>query len=635
MDKAPASPGYRFGAFEVDPRAGELRKHGIRIKLQDQPLRVLCMLLERPGEVVTREELRAALWPADTFVDFDHGLNSAINKLREALSDSADAPRFIETLPRRGYRFTAVVEPLGQPTDAASTVGESSQKPAAPPHAAPQAGPGMRWALALGALAVVAVVSYFLWHRSATPARVHAGKVVLAVLPFDNLSKDPEQEYFSDGFTDEMIAQLGSLQPDRLGVIARASAMRYKHTEKALTQIGQELGASYVLEGAVLRAGDRVRITAALIQTADQTQLWSKSYERDLKDILSVQSDVAGAIAREVEVKLGPQQRQTLAAAPTVNPEAYEAYLKGQYFSQRSTGQGWQEAARYYEQAVEKDPNFALAYANLAITYASIAGQPRAPREVMPKAKAAALRALALDNNLGEGHAALGFVNLYYDWDWQAAQREYSRAFELNPKYIYLRLPYSFFLAAQGKADESVREVHEAQALDPLNIGLRCSEGRLLYYAHRYDEAISRYQKALELEPGHLSNCTWLGLAYLKKRMYAEAIAELRKADIPDARATLPISALSAAYYLSGKKAEGLQRLERLLALRRDRFVSSYDIAVFYAAIGDRKQTLDWLDKAIEERAGLLVYLRVDPIWDSVRDDPRFEKIVKQVGIPQ
>ncbi len=636
MEKAPASPGYRFGAFEVDPRAGELRKHGIRIKLQDQPLRVLSMLLERPGEVVTREELRQKLWPADTFVDFDHGLNSAINKLRDALSDSADAPRFIETLPRRGYRFTGVVEPLGQPADAGAVAGESPQEPAAQPHAAPQARPGMRWALALAALAVVAVVSYFVWHRSATPARVHADKVVLAVLPFDNLSKDPEQEYFSDGLTDEMIAQLGSLQPDRLGVIARASAMRYKHTEKALPQIGQELGASYVLEGAVLRAGDRVRITAALIQTADQTQLWSKSYERDLKDILSVQSDVAGAIAREVEVKLSPEQSQALASPPTVNPEAYEAYLKGQYFYNRSLGPAGDEAAAdYYEQAVKKDPNFALGYASLSLTYASIAGQPRAPREVMPKAKAAALRALALDNNLGEGHAALGFVNLYYDWDWQAAQREYSRAFELNPKYILLRLPRSFFLAARGKADESLREVHEAQALDPLDIGLRCSEGRLLYYAHRYDEAISRYQKALELEPGHLSNCTWLGLAYLKKGMYAEAIAELRKADIPGARSTLPIAALSAAYYLSGKKAEGLQRLERLLALRRNRFVSSYDIAVFYAAIGDRKQTLDWLDKAIEERAGLVVYLRVDPIWDSVRDDPRFEKIIRQVGIPQ
>jgi TolB-like protein/DNA-binding winged helix-turn-helix (wHTH) protein/Flp pilus assembly protein TadD len=635
VERAPASPGYRFGAFEIDPRAGELRKHGIRIKLQDQPFQVLVMLLERPGEVVTREELRQKLWPADTFVDFDHGLNSAINKLREALGDSADAPRFIETLPRRGYRFTGVVEPLGQPVVAGVVAGESHQEPAAPPYAAPQARPGMRWVLALGVLAVIAVVSYFVWKRSATPVRVQAGKVVLAVLPFDNLSKDPEQEYFSDGFTDEMIAQLGSLQPARLGVIARGSAMRYKHTDKALPQIGQELGAGYVLEGAVLRAGDRVRITAALIQTADQTQLWSKTYERDLKDILSVQSDVAGAIAREIEVKLSSEQSQALASPPTVNPEAYEAYLKGQYFYNRSTGQGWTEAFRYYEQAVEKDPTFALAYANLAMAYASIAGQPRAPKEVMPKAKAAALRAVQLDNNLGEAHAALGFVNLYYDWDWQAAQREYGRAFELNPKYVLLRLPNSFFLAAQGKADESLREVHEAQALDPINIGLRCSEGRLLYYAHRYDEAISRYQRALELEPAYLSNCAWLGLAYLKKGMYDAAIAELRKADIPDAHSTLPIAALSAAYYLSGRKADGLQRLERLLALKRNRFVSSYDIAVFYAAIGDRKQTLDWLDKAIEERAGLVVYLRVDPIWDSVRDDPRFEKIVKQVGIPQ
>ena len=313
---------------------------------------------------------------------------------------------------------------------------------------------------------------------------------------------------------------------------------------------------------------------------------------------------------------------------------AYEAYLKGQYFLIRSAGEGWTEAFRYYEQAVEKDPNFALAWASLATTYAGIAGQPRAPREVMPKAKAAALRALALDNNLGEGHAALGYINLYYDWDWQAAQREYSRSFELNPKSVLLRLPYSFFLAAQGKAGESLQEVHEAQALDPLNIGLKCSEGRLLYYARRYDEAISRYQKALELEPGLLSNCAWLGLAYLKKGMYAEAIAELRKADIPDARSTLPIAALSAAYYLSGKKAEGLQRLGRLLALKRQRFVSSHDIALFYAGIGDRQQAFAWLQKAVEERAGLLVYLRVDPIWDSVRNDPRFEKIIRQVGIP-
>jgi TolB-like protein len=370
----------RFGAFELDLRSGELRKKGVRIRLQEQPFEVLTVLLQRPGEVVTREELRSAIWPADTFVDFDNSLNTAINKLREALGDSADSPRFIETLPRRGYRFIA-------PVNGVKPVSASKQ--------------------------------------------LATGKIMLAVLPFDNLSGDREQEYFSDGLTEEMINQLGRLHPERLGVIARTSAMKYKHANKGIDQIGSELGVDYVLEGGVRRAGEHLRITAQLIQVTDQTHLWAESYERDLRDALALQSEVALAIASEINVKLTPQQRTRLANTRPLIPAAYEAYLKGRFYWNKRTADGVKKGIEHFEKAIEKDPSCPLAYVGLADSYGTLGFYAyAAPRD-----------AYVSSYSIGEVCLALGDRNQALDW-LEKAYAERARALvmlKVEPKVDPLR----------------------------------------------------------------------------------------------------------------------------------------------------------------------------------------------------
>src|SRR5712692_5618949 len=459
------SPVYRFGVFQVNLAARELRKHGVRVRLPGQPFCILSMLLEKPGEVLTREEMRQRLWAADTFVDFEHSLNSTIKKLRSALGDSAENSRYIETIPRVGYRFIAPVEegsPKGHATKDAPVAAKDSSVPAAVELLTER-----RWPILLGIsiVLIAALTGYFQWSRTRVRPPPSSGRLMLAVLPFENLTGDAGQEYFSDGLTEEMIAQVGRFDPQRVGVIARTSVMHYKHTQEPLGQIARELGVQYVLEGSVRRDPDKVRISAQLIQVKDQTHLWARQYDRELSSLLSLQGEIAQEIADEFELTLGTHKPAIPISQTALSPQAFEAYdlyLKGQYFWNKRTVQAFQQGIDYFQQAIAKDPSYARAYAGLADSYALLGAYSLAPQtEFMPKARAAALKALQIDETLAEAHTALALITENYDWDWQTAEKEYRRAIELNPNYATAHHWYAEYLTWLGRFDEAFREVSE------------------------------------------------------------------------------------------------------------------------------------------------------------------------------
>src|SRR5438445_5940532 len=487
----------RFGVFDVDPESGELRKCGVEINLPPQPAEVLGLLATSAGQLATREELRQQVWVKETFVDFEHGLNSCIKQIRAALDDHPESPRYIETRPRRGYRFIAPVQEV-----AARPV-----TPGAPSEGLPTTALRIRprrYSIAIVALVLALFATgYFARFAPTRHALSPGDKIMLAVLPFENLTGDPRQEYLSDGLTEEMITQLGRMHPERLGVIARTSAMQYKKTQKGMDQIGRELGVAYVLEGSLRRAGDHVRVSAQLIQVRDQTHLWAESYERDLRDILVLQSDVAQAIAREIALTLSPQQQARMASARPIDPRAYELYSKGRYFWNKRSEVGYTRAIQYFQQAIARDSEYAPAYAGLADAYALLGSMPNVelPRsEAMPRARTAAIKALTLDEGLAEAHTSLAFVQMHFDWDWPAAEREFTRALQLNPGDPPAPHWYAFWLLAHGRAEEALQEVRAAQRLDPLSLIINTDVGEMLYYGRRHDEAIEQGRRALELD---------------------------------------------------------------------------------------------------------------------------------------
>ncbi len=377
-----------------------------------------------------------------------------------------------------------------------------------------------------------------------------------------------------------------------------------------------------------------MRVTANLVQAVPERHLWAQEYERDLRDILALQSDVASAVAREIQVQLTPQEQSHLAKPRSVSPEAYEAYLKGRYYSYPVTPEALSKAISYFEQAIAKDPSYAPAHAALAHSYVLLSGRLLPPKEGMPKANAAALRALELDPNLGEGHASLGSVKLFYDFDWAGAEREFKRALELDSSYPRIHVSMGNYFMARGEVQQSAEEYRRARELDPLSVGSRCSEGRGLYYAHQYDQAIERYKAALEMDPKFVGHCIWLGLAYEQKGMMGEAIAEIQRVISASPNETLPLGALARAYGLMGKREETRRLIRQLTELSKKRYVSPYDFALAYTGLDDRSRALAWLEKAYEERAGLLVYINVDPVFDGLRSDPRFADLLRRIGLP-
>jgi TolB-like protein/DNA-binding winged helix-turn-helix (wHTH) protein/Flp pilus assembly protein TadD len=605
-----------FGVFDMDLETGELRKHGLRVRLQRQPFDVLAVLIGRAGDVVTRAELQQTLWPGNTFVDFDHGLNKAINKIRTALGDSADTPRFVETVARRGYRFLADV-----------TV--SAPPPVVTPGAAPPKR-AWRWmpAASVAAVLAVAALAWIVYSTTRGQPSIHS----LAVLPLESLSSDPSQDYFADGMTDELITELGRISA--LRVISRTSVMSYKHTRKPLREIARELNVDAVVEGTVLRQGDLVRITAQLIDGTSDTHLWSDSYQGELRNALALQNNVARAIAGQIRVNLNPQEQAALRSAPVVNPAAYESYLKGRYFWNKRTANGLSTALAYFNQAIEQDPTYARAYAGLADTYALLGDwqySVMTPKEALPKAKAAAMKAIALDPTLGEGHTSLGFCLDGFDWNFADAGKEFARAIALTPGYATAHHWYAWHLALGRHYDEALVEMRKAQNLDPLSLVINADLAELLSLAHADEEAIRQSRRTLELDPAFGLAHNHLGQAYLHKHMVNEAIVELQKAVTLSGGGATCMANLARAYVAAGRKADAVALLEDLR--KRSNPLHSYasELAVMYTALGDRDQAMAWLERGAAERFNPGVLLR--PGLDPLRGDPRFADLLRRVGL--
>ena len=631
----------RFGVFELDLRAGELRKHGLRIRLQEQPFRVLAMLLEHPGEVVSREELKKRLWPADTFVDFDHGLNKAINKLRVALGDAAESPRFVETMARRGYRFLAEVRVADTPVRGAELASQPQPAPeaAAPPdltgeHASRRRPlPSVVWKASLFALLLLLTASLTAWtlYSGNRPSPVIRS---VAVLPLESLSSDASQDYFADGMTDELISNLGQI--GALRVISRTSVMAYKHVRKPLPQIARELNVDAVVEGTVLRSGDKVRITAQLIEASADKHLWSQSYEGELRDALALQNKVARAIADQIRISLNPKEQAALNHVTVVNPKAYEACLKGRYFWNKRTAAGLKLALAYFNQAIDEDPGYAPAESGLADTYALLADWEygvMTPKEALPKAKAAAIKALDLDSTLGEAHTSLAFCLDVFDWDLDSAGREFQRAIELNPSYATAHQWYASHLIVLGQYDEAIAEIRIAEELDPLSLIISADLADFLVITGSLEESIKESRKAIEMDPNFALAHNQLGQAYLQKHMPDEAVAELQKGVQLSGGSPTIMANLARAYVASGNRSRAAELLGELMNRTKANYSHASEIAKIDVALGDTDQAMKWLERGYEERFNPSVLLR--PGFDPLRSDPRFKDLLRRVGIPR
>jgi TolB-like protein/DNA-binding winged helix-turn-helix (wHTH) protein/cytochrome c-type biogenesis protein CcmH/NrfG len=616
----------RFGVFELDLKSGELRRSGLRVRLPGQPFEILRLLLEKPGELITREELRRTLWPSDTFVDFDHGLNAAVNKLREALGDSADSPRYVETIPRRGYRFLAPVERVGTAsTSAAPEIPAASGE--TPGSVERRRIPAL--AIAAGALAALLVIVLLAARarrdgtaRSATPVRA------IAVLPFEELDAEPGAEYFADGMTEALITRLSQI--GALPVVSRTSVMRYRGSRQPLSRTARELGVDAVIEGTVQRSGGRVRISARLVAAAADRTLWAESYERDFSDVLALQSEVARAVAEEVRARVTPEERARLSWAKTVDPEAYRAYLRGRYFLARGTGRANQLAEKHFRESLAKDPSSAATWAGLA--EAEVYSYP--PREAMPRAKEAALRAVELDPEAPESHAALGLVQTFWDRDWKGAEQSFRRALALAPNASETRCRYAQLLAALGRFDESIAQCRQGAELDPLNANLGHLLGRIYYFARRNDLSTAELRRTLELDPNSYWANFFLAVVSERDGRYDDAVRYWGRAAVLSGVSPSRLAEFEQVYRTKGYRALLQRALVAEQEVRKGQLGSS-SVALRLAALGEKDEALNWLERAYESHTRDLVFVGVDPGYDPLRGEPRFAALVRRIGLPE
>jgi TolB-like protein/DNA-binding winged helix-turn-helix (wHTH) protein/Flp pilus assembly protein TadD len=630
----PAISRYRFGTYEVDAARNELRKSGLRVKLERKPLQLLIDLLDRAGEVVTRTDLQHSLWDDGVFVDFEKGLTVAVTKLRAVLNDSSENPTYIQTVAGEGYRFIAKVEQDPLSSSLMSLAGDSRESAVLPPTPvacqvqvpAFKSRESVLWKRkAQSAAAIVVCVAVFVM-GGATLARrkmahlqaVQTAKIMLVVLPFENLSNDPNQEYFSDGMTEELSAQLGNQDPHRLGVIGRTSAMTYKHSNRTIRDIGRDLAVDYVLEGSVRRDGSQVRITAQLVQVSDQAHVWAHNYDEDMRDLLRLESDLAGEIARQVGVSIAIGQAKKSLQPHIPSPEAHEAYLLGRYNWNKRTTAGWKIGEEYFRRAIKQDPQYAAPYAGLA--------ECRIP---IREARAAALKAIALDPTSGEAHTALGFVQLFRFLDPAAAEPALRQAIELAPNYAQAHYWYGGYLAMVGHLYDAINEGRQAILLDPLSPLFRSGLAGYLSEAGQVDEAVKQLQAVFEMDPQFAVAHESLGLIFAREGKYKEAIEEFQtKARLggdPN------LSAIAYSYALWGKKMEALKMLSQL---QRSGGVPA-EMAVIDLGLGDKEKALAWLEKTYEDHEDdALLYLKEDPIYDPLRSDPRFQSILRRMNFP-
>jgi TolB-like protein/DNA-binding winged helix-turn-helix (wHTH) protein/Tfp pilus assembly protein PilF len=623
-----------FGAYEFNPYSRELRREGMRIRLEGQPLAILEVLLERPGELVTREELQKRLWPEDTFVDFEHSLNAAVKRLRAGLNDSADQPRYVETLARRGYRFVAPVG--GSVADR-----ESEKAVVVPPEPQAQAavGSGRRllWLVVVAAVCVLGLAGWGwrLWrNRQATPALPPVRS--LAVLPLQNLSGDPTQEYLADGMTEELIGRLANIHG--LRVISRTSAMHFKNTQLSVPEIAKTLGVDAIVEGSVIREGNQVRVHAQLIRGTSDEHIWAGEYQREYGSLLALQDEVARSIAERIEVSLTPEERQTLASTHPVDPEAHEDYLKGRYYFNQRTRDAMNKSIGFFQQAIAKDPKYALAYCGLADAYALLGFRGGFPsKDALSRAKAAALKAIELDDTLAEPHASLAFIAETHEWDWATAEREYKRALELNPGDARAHHWYAGYLMYVGRFEEGIAEAKRARDLDPLSLPVNNALAGRLLVAGRVDEALAQLRQTLEMDPHYAPAHQTLGWAYLNMGKHHEAIQEFQQAlQLSGADDKDIMLDLGFAYATVGNREEARRILAKLKKLHEQGLLPSGSIAILYGALGELDEAFAWLEKAYEERDPELTYLKVPGRrFAPLRHDARFQQMVHRMGLPE
>ena len=598
-NSAPVLKALRFGLFELDLQAGELRKSGVKIKLQEQPLQVLIALLQKPGEVVTREELRMKLWDAETFVDVEHSLGTAINKIREVLGDSAENPRFVETLPRRGYRFIAQVNGLQRDARSPATTGESDQLEASKRPSSTWQPLWLRVGVGTAVAFAIAVFAWGIGRRRAGAGESHPSIRSVAVLPLANLSNDAEQEFFADGMTDELITNLAKVSA--LRVISRTSVMRYRNTQKPVAEIAKELGADAVIEGTVLRSGNSVRITVQLIQASTDRHLWAEEYQRDVHDVLALQGEVARAITAAVQVKLTPQQQFRLTSAHQIDTEAHDAYLRGLYLFRKGKPESTEKAIGYFEQAITRNPSDPLVYAALSDAYSSLTPHARAPLDVLPKAKAAAVRAVELDDTLAEAHASLAYTKLWFDWDWPGAEREYRRALELNPNLSKAHTGYAAYLATIGRVQEAITEADRAHQLDPVSLSSLDSEASVFIYSRRYAEAVELCRRKIELEPDADRPYAWLAVTESLLGHHTEAENAADRA-VQASGTRMPYEAVYA-YAMAGQKEKARKMFTSLVDITGKPYVCGYNMSIISLALGEKDRAVDWLQKAYRDRS--------------------------------
>ncbi len=576
----------RFGSFELDVRSRELRNGSACARLQEQPFEILRIMLERAGDVVTREELRHRLWPDGTFVDFEHSLNAAVKRLRAALGDDAENPRFVETLPRRGYRFIAALSP-----DSPAT------QPVGPLPSSP--------------------------------------RTRLAVLPFSNLSHISTQDYFTDGLTEEMISQLGELCRGRIGVIARWSSMVFKGTSMRAREIGEALRADYLLEGSVRREGERVRITARLIEAASETHLWSETYERDLTDCLSVQSEVAARIGRSLAMELVPDEHAA-SARPTTNAGAYQAYLKGRYYWGKPGDEGLDQALAYFGQAVTFAPSFAAAHAALARAWIARADYYReVPRQALRRAQQAAVTALECDAGLYEAQLAHADTRRLLEWDWKGAESAYAQVIARNPSDERGHRSLSVMLTAMGSHADAIRESELACELDPLCLIVNANAAWVRYAAGDFKAAIDHCRNTLDMDPEFMPARRLLGVARLLGGRCSEAIAELESAMAFAEADPVILAWLAHAKATTGARSEAVALIARLRALEGERYVSGYHLAIAYSGLGSLDAAFAALDQAWLDRDPALGYVDVEPRFEPIRGDGRYPELLERMNIPR
>ncbi|MEP7075375.1 MAG: winged helix-turn-helix domain-containing protein [Acidobacteriota bacterium] len=612
--------GFAFGDFHIDIENRTLTNGEVPVSLTPKTFDLLLELVKNHGNLVTKESLMGSVWKG-SFVE-DGNLTFTIGMLRKALEDDAKNPRFIETLPRRGYKFIAAINSFDTPADGSS--GPANEKV------------GYKWRpvyLGISAILIVGLVTWLLWPRSIQKQQPSSEKVMVAILPFENLTGDADQEYLIDGLTEEMIARLGNLASDRLGVIGRTSVMHYKGGQATVDQIGRELQVQYVLEGSLRRDGDKVRISAQLIQTKDQTRVWAQEYDREITNLLSLQDEIAQAVANEIQSTIGAgSQTSPIQTSSPKNYEAYDLYLKAQYFFNKRGPENLKQAIAYFEKAVSKDPDYARAYAGLADSYALISGYTGRPQtEFVDKARASALRALEIDPNLPEAHTALALIVQNYDWDWQAAEKEFRLAIELNPNYATAHHWYAEHLAFLGRFDEALRESELARQLDPLSLIIATDNGEILYLSRRYDEAIRKLRTVQELEPGFTRSHIVIH-SYVEKQMFQEALADV--GEWREAVSNPWMWAEEAFIYgRSGQKEHARRALDKLLAMNDGQEMDVAPLIWASIGMGNNDQALIWLEKAYAQHSNILTSIKVDPAFDLLRGDPRFQDLLRRVGL--